>query len=94
MTAKEKAKLVVNRITSWAPWNSWYDVSRAEIEGKIEVGLQEYAKEQAIAFAIENAQRKLTWLKSLRQAPDPESVENDRMEERYLQFIKQQADSK
>jgi len=56
--------------------------------------MDEYAKQQAIAFAIDYAQRKLTWLKSLRQTPDPESVEKDRMEERYSQFIKQQSESK
>lgn len=52
--------------------------------------MDEYAKQQAIAFAIDYAKRRLTWLKRLQQEPNPDDVENDRMEERYNQFIEQQ----
>lgn len=49
-----------------------------------------YAKQQAIAFAIDYAKRKLKWLKELRQQPNPDDLENDRMEVGYDQFIEQQ----
>lgn len=53
-----------------------------------------YAKQQAIAFAIDYAKSKLMWIRELRQYPDPDSVVDDRMEERYSQFIEQQTKDK
>lgn len=51
MTKEEKAKAIVNSITSYAPWGDWSGVTREEIERIIEAGLDGYAKQQAIDFA-------------------------------------------
>lgn len=47
--------------------------------------MDEYAKQQAIAFAVQYAKGALTW-----GYIKPEDVEHDRMEDRYNQFIEQQ----
>jgi len=45
MTAKEKAKAIVNKITSHASWDDWNGVPRSYIERVISDGLDEYAGE-------------------------------------------------
>jgi len=39
---KNQAKLIVNRITGFAPWSNWNGVLRSEIEQHITDGLIEY----------------------------------------------------
>lgn len=39
---RNQAKLIVNRITGFAPWSNWNGVLRSTIEGHITDGLIEY----------------------------------------------------
>lgn len=67
---------------------------QSDLWDKFKPYIQEYAKQQAIAFAIDYAECRLTWLKELRQAPDPTTVASDRMEERYQMFLTKQTENK
>lgn len=44
---KNQAKLIVNKITGFAPWSNWNGVLRSTIEGHITDGLVEYGNKIA-----------------------------------------------
>jgi hypothetical protein len=52
--------------------------------------MDEYAKQQAVAFAIHYAEAHVNWLINQRKYPDPSIIATDRMDVRYDHFIENQ----